>query len=115
MSAPVGGDPDAAVVVVHPAGADPDGAGMRAGGPVATVPNPMATPFPAAGSPEPHVQRTGGDGDNFHLRRGRFAGVGHDDFAGRNGHGTVTINNFAFHTAGKQREGGADQSTLDDS
>ena len=94
---------------------DPDGARMRPPIPMATVPNPVSAPFPAARNPEPNVERTRRHGDDVNLRRGWFTGFGRDDFAGCDSYGTVAINHFTFHTTGEQRDAGADQSALDES
>ena len=109
------GDPHTAMAVTYPAGMDPNGARMRPRGPMATVPNPVTAPLPAARNPEPNVERTRSHGDDVNLRRRRFTGFGGDDFARCDRHWTVAINHFTFHTTGEQRDAGADQSILDES
>ena len=99
----MGADPNATMSAMPPAATDPDGAGMRTGGPVTAVPHPPTTPFPAAGSPKPKIQRARRHGDDFRLRRGRCR-VFLDDHARRRG---ITINDFAFHAAGEEWDGRA--------
>lgn len=93
-----------------PAAVNPNGAGMRTRPPMATCPDPAATPFPTATDPD--KRRVRGDGNDFNLRRWRRSRFGHDDVTARrllDINRAVAIDYLAFDAAGEQRQAGGDE------
>ena len=79
---------------------------------MATDPDPVVVPFPAAVNPKPDIQRAGRNGDDLILRRwrcGRFIHDGSVRWRLLHINRAVAIDHLAFHAAGQQGQAGGNQ------